>query len=150
MKLRWLIRRDMPAVLQLDYLATGAGHWSEERYVAFLRDSHFIGMVAEEGRVMKGVMIYELHRSCLHLHRIVVHPEFQRAGVGTAMIDRLKEKLCSLRRHAISAEVPDDNLPAHLFFKSQGFHGQLVRDGEVDVIEFVHSVRQPREVEVQP
>lgn len=156
--IRWLLRRDLPTAIQLDYLATGADYRNEESYLALLRQRNAIGMVAEEGGkfgrdghplpgsgwVMKGVMVYELHKPRLNLLRMVVHPEFQRAGVGTAMINRMKDKLWT-GRHTITTEVDEHNDAGIAFLAACGFRGEQAGDS----IDFSYSVRQPRECEVE-
>ncbi len=120
MHIRWMIRKDMPKVLEIE------GHsfdepWSEEAILSLLRTSEAIGMVAELHDEVVGFMIYLLHPSRLHLARIGVHPDNRRTGVGRVMIDKLKAKLSPERRSRITVNVVETNLPMQLFLRGMGF-----------------------------
>ena len=118
--IRWMIRRDMPEVLQAEQLSFEYA-WNEEDFLRCLRQRNCIGMVAEQGEKVVGFMIYELHKSKLHILNFAVHPGYRRAGVGAQMVAKLISKLSSHRRTRITLEVRETNLPAQLFFRSQNF-----------------------------
>lgn len=118
--IRWMIRRDMPDVLQIER-ASFEFAWSEEDFVRCLRQRNCIGMVADVDDRIVGFMIYELHRSRLHLLNLAVHPAWRRRGVGAAMVRKLVGKLSQQRRTRITLEVRETNLAAQLFFRQQGF-----------------------------
>lgn len=52
---------------------------------------------------------------------LAVVPHYRRRGVGTMLVDALKERVCRGRRECVSAWVRERNLPAQLFFRSCGF-----------------------------
>lgn len=117
---RWLIKQDMPEVLQIE------GHsfelpWTEEDFLCVLRQRDTIGMIAESGGETVGFMIYELHKDHLRILNFAVDQAFRRQGVGAAMVDRLKGKLSQTRRKRILFEVSEKSLDAQKFFRSQGF-----------------------------
>ena len=118
--IRWMIRRDMPEVLQTEQ-ASFDFSWTEEDFLRCLRQRNCIGMVAEQGERVVGFMIYELHKAKLHILNFAVHPSFRRYGIGGQMVMKLISKLSSHRRTRITLEVRETNLPAQLFFRSQGF-----------------------------
>jgi ribosomal-protein-alanine N-acetyltransferase len=66
-------------------------------------------------------MIYELHKSKLHILNFAVCPPCRRGGVGAQMVAKLISKLSSHRRTRITLEVRETNLGAQLFFRSQTF-----------------------------
>ncbi len=123
--IRWMIRRDMPEVLAIEK-AGFEFPWSEEDFVRCLRQRNCIGMVAECDDEIVGFMIYELHKSRLHVLNFAVHSEFRRHGVGRRMIEKLIGKLSSQRRSRIMLEVRETNLPAQLFFRELGFRAVAV------------------------
>src|SRR4051794_11611640 len=123
--IRWMIRRDMPEVLQTEQ-ASFEFSWTEEDFLRCLRQRNCIGMVAEQGERVVGFMIYELHKQKLHILNFAVHPQLRRLGVGAQMVSKLVSKLSSHRRTRITLEVRETNLPAQLFFRSQGFKGVKV------------------------
>src|SRR5262245_38588077 len=73
--IRWMIRRDMPEVLTTEQQSFEFA-WSEEDFLRCLRQRNCIGMVAEQGEKVIGFMIYELHKSKLHIMNFAVHPHF--------------------------------------------------------------------------
>jgi [ribosomal protein S18]-alanine N-acetyltransferase len=123
--IRWMIRRDMPEVLQTEQ-ASFEFSWTEEDFLRCLRQRNCIGMVAEQGEKVVGFMIYELHKAKLHILNFAVHPGFRRLGVGAQMVAKLISKLSSHRRTRITLEVRETNLPAQLFFRAQGFRAVQV------------------------
>jgi ribosomal-protein-alanine N-acetyltransferase len=115
-----MIRRDMPAVLGIEN-ESFEFPWTEEEFIRCLRQRDCIGMVAEYSEQVVGFMIYELHRTRIHVLSFAVHPDFRRQSVGSAMITKLVSKLAYQRRNRIVLEVRETNLSAQLFFRSLGF-----------------------------
>src|SRR5712691_8745322 len=101
--IRWMIRRGMPEVLQTEQESFEYS-WTEEDFLRCLRQRNCIGMVAEQGEKVVGFMIYELHKSKLHILNFAVCPACRRAGVGHQMIAKLISKLSSHRRTKITLE----------------------------------------------
>jgi ribosomal-protein-alanine N-acetyltransferase len=118
--IRWMIRRDMPEVLLTEQQSFEFA-WTEEDFLRCLRQRNCIGMVAEQGEKVVGFMIYELHKTKLHILNFAVHPQCRRRGVGAQMVSKLISKLSSHRRTRITLEVRETNLSAQLFFRSQEF-----------------------------
>ena len=118
--IRWMIRRDMPEVLQTEQESFDYS-WTEEDFLRCLRQRNCIGMVAEHGEKVVGFMIYELHKSKLHILNFAVHAAWRRLGIGSQMVQKLISKLSSHRRTRITLEVRETNLPAQLFFSRQEF-----------------------------
>src|ERR671936_1313874 len=90
--IRWMIRRDMPEVLQTEQESFEYS-WTEEDFLRCLRQRNCIGMVAEQGERVVGFMIYELHKSKLHILNFAVHPAYRRVAVGAQMVAKLIGKL---------------------------------------------------------
>src|SRR3954470_5635962 len=111
--IRWMIRRDMPEVLQIETQSFEFA-WTEEDFLRCLRQRNCIGMVAEHGEKVVGFMIYELHKAKLHILNFAVHPNFRRTAIGGQMISKLIGKLSSHRRTKITLAVRESNLNAQL------------------------------------
>ena len=118
--LRWLIRRDMSEVLQIEQTSF-CQPLSEEDLIKCLRQRSYIGMVAEYDERVVGFMIYELHKNQLHVRRFAVGENFRRKTVGHQMVSKLQGKLSKQRRNKITLEIEERNLAGLQFFKSQGF-----------------------------
>jgi [ribosomal protein S18]-alanine N-acetyltransferase len=123
--IRWMIRRDMPEVLQTEQQSFEFA-WNEEDFLRCLRQRNCIGMVAEQGEKVVGFMIYELHKNKLHILNFAVHPSWRRMCVGAQMVAKLISKLSSHRRTRITLEVRETNLVAQLFFSKQEFRAVRV------------------------
>lgn len=123
--IRWMIRRDMPEVTQIER-STCHNPWCEEDFLRCLRQRNCIGMVAEVGEQVLGFMVYELHKARLHILNFGVCPHHRRSGVGTHMVRKLIGKLSSHRRTRVTLEVRESNLAAQLFFKGMGFRAVRV------------------------
>jgi len=129
--IRWMIRRDMPEVLDIEQRSFEFP-WTEEDFVRCLRQRNCIGMVAEHDERVVGFMIYELHKTRLHILNFAVAAEFRRRGVGTQMAEKLIGKLSGGRRTRIMLEVRETNLAAQLFFRAGGFRAVSVLRGYYD------------------
>ena len=123
--IRWMIRRDMPEVLRAEQESFDYS-WTEDDFLRCLRQRNCIGMVAEHEDRVVGFMIYELHKTKLHVLNFAVDPAWRRVGVGTQMVTKLIGKLSSHRRTKITLAVRESNLAAQLFFRSQSFQATRV------------------------
>ncbi|MGL4512410.1 MAG: ribosomal protein S18-alanine N-acetyltransferase [Lacipirellulaceae bacterium] len=123
--IRWMIRRDMERVLDIEQ-GSFEFPWSEDEFVRCLRQRNCIGMVAEQGDNVLGFMIYELHKTRLHILNFAVDKDRRRQGIGLQMVQKLVSKLSSQRRTRLSLEVRETNLAAQLFFRQTGFRATTV------------------------
>ena len=130
-QIRWLIRRDMSDVLRIEKSSYGES-WTDEDFLTCLRQRNCIGMVAEHDQQIVGFMIYELHKSRLHILNFAVDPAARRHGIGTQMVLRLIDKLSQQRRSEILIEVRESDLETQLFFKEQGFRAVCVLRSHFD------------------
>jgi len=133
--IRWMIRRDMPEVLDIEGQSFEFP-WSEEDFIRCLRQRNCIGMVAEHEDRVVGFMIYELHKNQLHILNFAVASEMRRRDVGAQMTAKLISKLSPQRRNRILLEVRETNLAAQLFFRKAGFQAiSVLRDFYDDTTE---------------
>lgn len=126
--IRWMIRRDMPEVLEIEQ-ASFEYPWGEDEFIRCLRQKNCIGMVAEHEQRVIGFMIYELHKNRIHILVFAVHPDFRRRSMGSQMIAKLIGKLSSQRRTRILLEVRETNLVGQQFFRAVGFKAISVLRG---------------------
>lgn len=129
--IRWLIRRDMDEVLRIEAESFGVNRWSEEEFLACLRQRNCIGVtIVRDYSEVLGFMIYELHKQKLIILNMAVQPVSRRQGFGRLAIDRLKVKLTQQRRTSVQAHVTEDNMNAHLFFSACGFRCEKTERGD--------------------
>jgi ribosomal-protein-alanine N-acetyltransferase len=132
---RWMIRRDMTEVLEIEQEAFEFP-WSDDDFTRCMRQRNCIGMVAEMADSVVAFMIYELHRSRLHVLNFAVRRSHRRLGVGTQMMEKLVGKLTPERRSRIVLEVRERNLPAQLFFRTLGYRAiSVLKDFYQDTTE---------------
>ena len=133
--IRWMIRRDMPEILEIER-ASFEFPWTETDFVRSLRQRNCIGMVAECNERIVGFMIYELHKTRLHILNFAVHPDHRRCGIGSKMTGKLVSKLSNQKRTRILLQVRETNLMAQLFFRKVGFRAiSVLRDFYDDSVE---------------
>ena len=149
--IRWMIRRDMAEVLEIETEGFEFP-WCEEEFIRCLRQRNCIGMVAEHDERVVGFMIYELHKTRLHILNFAVGRTVRRRGVGTQMMAKLIGKLSSQRRTRILLEVRETNLAAQLFFRAKGFRAvSVLRDFYDDTPEDAYLMQyryRPTETEI--
>ena len=118
--LRWLVTRDLSAVLAIE-MESFAAPWSEADFVDCLRHPQCVCMVAEhEGRVI-GFAVYELSDTGIRILNLAVTRSCRRQGIASHIVHKLANKFLSRRRRSISLLVRETNLPGQLFFRAQGF-----------------------------
>lgn len=126
--IRWMIRRDIPAVLRIEGF-TAEYPWKEDEFLMRLRERNCIGMVAELDDAILGFMVYEHHPTRYDLTNLAVHPDYVRHGIGTQLVEKMKDKLNPVRRTAIDVMVRETNLPAQFFLRDMGFRANRVSRG---------------------
>jgi [ribosomal protein S18]-alanine N-acetyltransferase len=152
--IRWMIRRDMSEVLATE-VESFEFPWLEEDFIRCLRQRNCIGMVAEHDDRVVGFMIYELHKSRIHVLNFAVAESYRRRGVGSQMIAKLTSKLSSQRRSRIILEVRETNLAAQLFFRENAFRAVSVLHGYYadtpeDAYLMQHRYRPERQAAAEP
>lgn len=87
-----------------------SGKALEDTMNAFARqlnwDSGLVLVAAEEGNII-GVMLGTIHGNKGYYYRVAVHPEHQRRGVGSALIQSMKLRF--QQRQILHAVVPVDD-----------------------------------------
>lgn len=117
-KIRWMIARDLPAVMDIERGSFG-DPWTEGEILAVLRERNCVAMVScDSDELPLGYMVYELHKTGINLLNIAVHPRFRLGGIAGRMIAKLVSKLSPGRRESITATVRESNLPAQKFLRS--------------------------------
>lgn len=121
----WAGERHMAAILDIE-ARSFLQPWTRITFLNILRQRYVIIMAAEVQDRVLGFMVYELHKSRLHLINFAVAPEFRRCGVGTQLVQKLIGKLHAARRTKILVEVSERNLDAQLFFRALGFRAESI------------------------
>lgn len=146
-KVRWLIRRDLPFVLDIERQSE-ENPWCEDAFLTALRTRNIIGMVVEdEQETMLGFMIYELQTCQLGVLKMVTLPG--RTDALVAMVDRLKDKLSQQRRNRLKMLVPEYDLAMQMQLKELGFRATGILKNQfesADGYEMVYCVTAENDV----
>ena len=105
--IRWMIRRDMPEVLDIERAAFEFP-WFEEEFIRCLRQRNCIGMVAEHAERVVGFMIYELHKTRLHILNFAVAADLRRQRLDIP--DLVTAKVLEAQRAARPFQVAGHGL----------------------------------------
>ncbi len=130
----WLIRADMPDVLEIEAYSKQDHPWNQDTFTTILRDRSAIGLVARQsdpslpanatptGKVL-GFCVYLLEKQSLHVLNLSVHCDYRFFGIGRQIIDKLKSKLLPKRR-ILTVPVPERNLGMQIFLRQCGFRAR--------------------------
>ena len=125
LRVRWMIRRDIPEVLAIER-ERFEFPWFEEDFSLCLRQRNCTGIVAEVGDRVVGFAVYELNRLQLRILNFAVSSEFRKQGVGRQMVNWLSDGPHCHRIKTIVLDVRETNLGGQLFFRSMGFRAIAV------------------------
>lgn len=151
--LRWMIQRDLPYLLQIEQQSR-ALRWTQQDFLSVFQSIDTAGCVAEVGDRVVGYLIYSVPAQQgdtgdaddiptvrerwqrkgkatgpqslrIILRNVAVAHEWQRRGVGKALLERFERKL----RHPqdrIQAIVPESNLPLQYLLRDAGYRAMRV------------------------
>jgi ribosomal protein S18 acetylase RimI-like enzyme len=127
--------RDLPQVLHI-VERTPAPRWTRQDLLYHFQSSDLSSWVAEMNHTVTGFAICRivtpaeseaaappLHLELLH---IAVAPDWQRKGVGRALLQRFEERL-QTPGDLIQTTVPESNLPVQLFLRALGYKAVRVQ-----------------------
>ena len=151
--IRWMIRRDMPEVLEIE--SKSFEHpWNEFAFIRVLRQRNCIGMISEYEERVIAFMVYELKKDEIGLLNFAVHPDYRRRGVGRQMVQKIKYKLGS-RRQKVTLETSEYSLGAQLFWRAVGFKATSIlkdfydHEFQEDAIAFEYRIKSESLVEAR-
>lgn len=136
-QVRFLKNQDFDRIIEIDQ--NGEYPWEpDDLYNEWKKeDGVGVGIVAVDyDDYPLGFCIYNLDdKEHYEIRHMVVDKNFRRQGIGTALINRMKEKLND-RRYILSYSVPEDNLPFQLFLRKMGFKAKILRNNLCDMYRF--------------
>lgn len=121
--IREYYERDLEQIKRLERSSFIDYPWTDEDYVIFLRNrkkGHKV-YVADFREHILGFMLVIKQKWNYDIIAVAVSPEFRGQGVGTQLINRLKNELVPYSREDIYAHVQWKNKDAYYFFEEQGF-----------------------------
>ena len=115
---RWMIRRDMPEVLNAE-LRSEEHAWTGEDVRQCLLERNNIGMVLEYGDAVIGFMIYTLQKRNLEILKFVLHPRWRGLGAEEWMASKLMSKLSTYKRPRMSIILRERDIAGQLYFQKK-------------------------------
>jgi len=118
--IRWLESKDYTDVFRIETEGFVNPKTREELEELTKKPQH-IAFVIETKKKLVGFLVFQLFKSKLLIIRFAVDQNHWRQGIGTALIDKVKNA-CTGERKTIECYVHENNLRAQLFFsKKCGF-----------------------------
>jgi [ribosomal protein S18]-alanine N-acetyltransferase len=114
---------DIPAIIAIERSSESAAHWSESAYHDIFRSAAVrISLVSEHGHgSLVGFVIARIGGEDCELENIVVADSMQRQGVGSELVNGLKEEAQRRDIARILLEVRESNAAARALYKKCGF-----------------------------
>lgn len=141
LRMRRMLYRDIPELLTIEEKVFEQP-WSEEAFQLFLRSSEACtGMVVRSrnlGSKILGYMAYHTYERHIDLLHLAVHPAWRRQGIGSGMIQTLKDTLSERWRPSLWLEVAETNLDAQLFFRKLAFRAVSIHRGQAETPEDIY------------
>lgn len=117
----WMSKDLIPEVLEIS-MDVFDGSWTKADFSDVLKAGGF-GLVLRfpENPEILGYVMYDLIDNKLQILNFAIKKEFQDCGLGKLLIKEMKEKSKAQNKELVDVEIPESNLNAQLFLKSQGF-----------------------------
>jgi [ribosomal protein S18]-alanine N-acetyltransferase len=127
-EIRTLDLSDLDAIEQIEQQAYPTP-WSRSMFASELAKPTSICLGAFEGRDLVGYIINSRYVDAWHVMNVAVHPEHQRRGVATALLEKLFERTRGDERRGYTLEVRVSNEGAIRLYEQLGFDSRGIRRG---------------------
>ena len=125
--IRMIRSEDLPRVLEIEKAAYPNRPWTEREFVMTLKTSGVLGIVFLRDQEVLGYAVYQLGKGTrIRILNIAVDPMHARKGIGTKLVEKLKDSLTYFQRKGLVGFTSEWNTGTHLFLKSQGFKADKV------------------------
>lgn len=131
MLIRPAVAADIPIMMELEKHAVTAGHWSRERYDAFLAKEtagtaaglrrHSAALVVEEGGAVVGFLVARGIESEWEIENVVVAGPARRRGLGARLMGEFIELARGHGAKAVFLEVRESNRGARMLYEKWAF-----------------------------
>ena len=112
---------DSDTIVALDRLAFGPiWQLSTEALSVALIQSNSASLIEEEGHIL-GYQITTSSPFGAHLARLAVHPDSQRAGLGTVLVSDAIQSVKQIGLGTLSVNTQQDNAPSRALYEKLGF-----------------------------
>ena len=132
---RFMTNGDFDRVIEINHTSSGDYAWEPDDLYTEWKSEQGVGIVAvDRDDYTLGFCIYNLNnKENYEIRHLVVDKSLQHLGIGTALINRMKDKLNDTRC-ILSYSVPENNLGFQLFLKKMGFKARV--NGDVYIFQY--------------
>lgn len=95
--------------------------WDRKMINTAMEENPCLGVIAESNGFVNGFCLFELLQKRIRILKLTVDCTVQRMGVGTFMLDWLKDYALTNGRARLNVECSERYLGSHQFLRSQGF-----------------------------
>lgn len=112
-------KKDIPHILEIN-ISSSECFWTRQQLADLIGNSKnlFLSVKNDDGKIL-GFAFYSKSKSGAIIKHLAVHPDHQRRGVGTMLINKIKSLLNN--HQSIIYCVRDNNIAGHLFLQENGF-----------------------------
>lgn len=122
-----ILNKDIARLVEIETLCFGKSIGYDREEIAKLYENRSnVIVVAERRDITMGWMVHRPLRANFRLDNLAVHPEWQRCGIGGALIDYLTEK-ARLKRFGCFTFVPEDMVSMQLLLRAKNFECTDIR-----------------------
>lgn len=126
--IRWMIRRDMPSVMEIENNSFLDDKFDEDEFLYYLKKRQVIGIVAESGDHVIGHALYWLKAERVEIIKMAVHADWRRKHVGVAMMRKIIKDMFGTKRVRVLFPVPAINVICNDFLRAMGFKCDGISD----------------------
>jgi ribosomal-protein-alanine N-acetyltransferase len=127
-EIRVLDLSDLDAIEEIEQQAYPTP-WSRSMFASELAKPTSICLGAFEGSDLVGYIINSRYVDAWHVMNVAAHPEHQRRGVATALLEKLFERTRGDERRGYTLEVRVSNEAAIRLYEKLGFESRGIRRG---------------------
>jgi [ribosomal protein S18]-alanine N-acetyltransferase len=123
-KIDYAVRDHVPAFVDIENATqkVKSARWDEKDFFIEAGEDNVVVKSALDGSEPVGFIVYHTRKSGYEILHMAVHPAWQRHGIGTRMVEALKESVSrSTTKKTILVVVRESNLQAQMFFKKLVF-----------------------------
>lgn len=115
-----LIEENLPALVDMSRQLAG-DYWTLEHYLTDYNRKWELSSATYINNELCGFIIVSEKEASLHVHRIVVSPKYQSAGIGRMLIERTAGDVQRLNKGKITLKAEANNERSVNFYKKLNF-----------------------------
>ncbi len=127
-EIRPMIESDVPRILEIENLCFIAPFKEKDILYELNENKYCLSYTALiDGVVVGFALVYALFDQA-SIVQIATHPDYQKQGVGSKIIDKIYDDCYAKRINIITLEVRENNDTAHKFYLKHGYKDVLLKE----------------------